>query len=153
MMAYPAPTVVTEAVIADARRRQRRRRLAIGALLTVALVVALYLLFGPSRSSSPPGSGATHSTRPAARRRAASPVPGVFYDEQTGKPAVVCVGRGHGVARTPTTHDLKHFKQQYEKTHTLPPEPFTLSIHHLPNGKIVGTCNYGLGPNTLANNL
>ena len=140
---------MTPAVIEEARRRQRRRRLTIGAVLAAALVVALLLaLLGPSNGSSPLGTGASR-----ARRHAAPPVPGVFYSEETGKPPVVCVGRGGWIARTPTKQDLERFERRYEQTHTLPRLPATLSLHALPNGKVAGTCNYGPGPRTVADNL
>jgi hypothetical protein len=151
-----ASSVLNEAVIAEARRRHRRRRARVVALLAVALLVLL--LSQPWSGSSPTGHGASHATRQAARRRAAAPVPGVFYDEQTGKPSVVCVTRtgsapGGGLARTPTKQDLRRFQRRYQKTHTLPREPGTLSLHELSNGKVAGTCNYGPGPKTLANDL
>lgn len=72
--------------------------------------------------------------------------------------AIVCVGRKGRVARTPTMGDFRRMdaeaaKAQRERREGKKPKPpkrrripATLSLHRLPSGREVGTCNYGSGP-------
>lgn len=67
----------------------------------------------------------------------------------------VCVGPGRRTARTPTLQDLRNLDRERAAAKTELREgkrpkrsktPATLSLHMLPNGKVVGSCNYGGGP-------
>lgn len=71
---------------------------------------------------------------------------------------IVCVGRQGRIARTPTIGDFRRMdaeaakaqRERREGKEPMPPEhrrlPATITAHRLPNGRLVGTCNYGRGP-------
>lgn len=72
--------------------------------------------------------------------------------------AIECVGRKGRIARTPTMRDFRRMDEEAAKAEQARREgktpkrakhrkpPATLSLHRLPDGRELGTCNYGGGP-------